>query len=60
MKPITKQLIIAVFVLAFVTVASLGIRRVRFSANQSKTIESPVIAETEPAESKTDDAEPDT
>ncbi len=48
MKPITKQLIIGAFILALVTVASLGIRHIRFSANQSKTVESPVIAEAEP------------
>jgi len=44
MKPITKQLIIGVFILALVTVATLGIRHIRFSAN---TIESPVIVEAE-------------
>ena len=63
MKPITKQLIIGAFILALVTVASLSIRQVRFSANRAKTIESPVIVETEPdhllAELDTVDAEPD-
>ena len=63
MKAITKQLIIGAFILALVTVASLGIRQVRFSANRAKTIESPVIAEAEPdhypAESDTVIAEPD-
>ncbi len=63
MKPITKQLVIGVFILALVTVASLGIRRIRFSANRTRTVESPVIAETEPehhpAESDTVVAEPE-
>ena len=63
MKPITRQLILAVFILALVTVASLGIRQVRFSAHRAKTVEDPVIAETEPdplpTESETADAEPD-
>ena len=63
MKPITKQLIIGAFILALVTVASLGIRQVRFSANRAKTVKSPVIAEAEPdhypAESDTIVAEPD-
>ncbi len=63
MKPITKQLIIGAFILALVTIASLGIRQVRFSANRAKTIESPVIAEAEPdhypADSDTVVAEPD-
>jgi hypothetical protein len=63
MKPITKQLIIGAFILALVTVASLGIRHIRFSANRAKTIESPVIAEAEPehhpTESDTVVAEPD-
>ncbi|NQT00665.1 MAG: hypothetical protein HQ580_01435 [Planctomycetes bacterium] len=60
MKPITKQLIIGAFILALVTVASLGIRHIRFSAN---TIESPVIAKAEPDHHPTDSytvvAEPD-
>jgi hypothetical protein len=47
MKSINKQLVIGAFILALVTVASLGIRQVRFSANRAKTIESPVIVETE-------------
>ncbi len=63
MKPITKQLIIGAFILALVTVASLGIRHIRFSANRTRTIESPVIAEAEPehhpADSHTVVAEPD-
>ncbi len=63
MKPITKQLIIGAFILALVTVASLGIRQVRFRANRAKTIESPVVVETEPdhypAESDTVVAEPE-
>ena len=63
MKPITRQLIVAVFILALVTVASLGIRQVRFSANRAQTVESPVIAETEPdplpAEPETVDPEPE-
>ncbi len=63
MKPITKQLIIGAFILALVTVASLGIRQVRFSANRAKTVESPVITEAEPdhypTDSHTVDAEPD-
>ena len=48
MKPITKQMVIAAFILALVTVASFGIRHIRFSANRAKTIGSPVIAEAEP------------
>ena len=49
MKPITRQLIVAVFILALVTVASLGIRQIRFSAaHRAKAVESPVIAESEP------------
>jgi hypothetical protein len=47
MQTITKKLIIGVFILAFVTVASLGIRQVCFSTNRAGSIESPVIAETE-------------
>jgi hypothetical protein len=47
MKPITKQLIIGAFILALVTVASLGIRKVRISSNPAGTIESPIIVETE-------------
>ena len=63
MKPITKQLVIGAFILALVTILSLGIRQVRFSANRTRTVESPVIAEAEPdhhpAESDTVVAEPD-
>jgi len=63
MKPITKQLIIGAFILALVTVASLGIRQVRFSAHRARTVESPVIAEAGPdplsAESDTVDTEPE-
>ncbi len=63
MKPVTKQLVIGAFILALVTVASLGIRQVRFSVNRAKTIESPVIAEAEPDHYPTDShtvvAEPD-
>ncbi len=63
MKPITKQLVTAAFILALVTVASLGIRHIRFSANRANTIESPVITEAEPdhllAELDTVVAEPD-
>ena len=63
MKPITRQLVVAGFILALVTVASLGIRKVRFGAHRAETVESPVVAETEPdpvpAESDTVDAEPE-
>jgi len=62
MRPITKQLITGAFILALVTVASLGIRQVRFSVHRIRTVESPVIAETEPdnnpAGSHTFDDEP--
>jgi hypothetical protein len=47
MKPITKQLTVAVFILALVTVASLSIRQVRFSAHRARTIENSVIGQTE-------------
>jgi hypothetical protein len=47
MKPIIKQLVIGTFILVLVTVASLGIRHIRFSDNRAKTVESPVIVETE-------------
>jgi hypothetical protein len=47
MQTITKKLIIGVFILALVTVASLGIRHIHFSNNRIGTIESPVIVETE-------------
>jgi hypothetical protein len=40
-----------------VTVASLGIRHIRFSVNRARTVESPVIAEAEPEHHP---AEPDT
>jgi hypothetical protein len=46
MKPMTKQLAIAAFILTSVTVLSLGIRQVRRSAHRANTIESPVIADT--------------
>ncbi|MFC1634745.1 hypothetical protein ACFL5Z_07870 [Planctomycetota bacterium] len=63
MKSITKQLIIAALILALVTVASLGIRQVRFSLHRANTLESPVFADPEsnptPADSHTVDAEPD-
>jgi len=63
MKPVAKQLIVAVFILALVTVASLGIRQVRFSVHLGGTVESPVVAEAEPdplpAESDTVDSEPE-
>ncbi len=48
MKPITKQLLVAAFILAFVTVLSLGIRQARFSANRADTIQNPIVADTEP------------
>ena len=47
MKTITRQLVIGTFILALVTVASLGIRHIHFSDNRAGTIESPVIVETE-------------
>lgn len=63
MKAITKHLIKAAFILSMVTVASLGIRQVRFSFYRARTVESPVIAETESdhnlADSYTVDDEPD-
>ena len=63
MKPITKQLIVSVFILTLVTVLSLGIRQVRFSAHRANTFESPVITEAEPdhypAESHKVDVEPE-
>ncbi len=46
MKTIAKQLVVAVFMLALVTVASLGIRKVRFRIHRAKPIESPVVVET--------------
>ncbi len=48
MKPITKHLVKAAFILALVTVASLGIRQARFSIHRARTVESPVVVETEP------------
>ncbi|UCE49174.1 MAG: hypothetical protein JSW47_03345 [Phycisphaerales bacterium] len=63
MKPITRQLIVAAFILALVTAASLGIRQVRFGIHRTRAVKNPVITETEsapvPAESNTVDAEPD-
>jgi hypothetical protein len=63
MKPITKQLAISVLILTLVTVLSLGIRQVRFSLHRANTIESPVIADTEPdhyqADLHTVDTEPE-
>jgi len=63
MKPVTRQLIVAVFILALVTVASLGIRQMRFSAHRAKAVESAVVAEVEPdppaAESPAVDSEPE-
>ena len=46
MKPITKQLAIAAFILTSVTVLSFGIRRVRLSAHRANTIESSIVADT--------------
>jgi len=54
MKPITKHLVKSAFILALVTVASLGIRQARFSIYRARTVESPVIAETEPANNPAD------
>lgn len=54
MKPITKHIVKAAFILSMVTVASLGIRQVRFSIHRARTVESPVIAETEPDHNPTD------
>jgi len=63
MKPITKHLVKSAFILALVAVASLGIRQVRFRVYRARTVESPVIAETEsdhnPADSYTVDDGPD-
>jgi hypothetical protein len=63
MKPITRQLIVAVLILALVTVASLGIRQIRFSARRARTTENSVIADTESgsvlAESPAVDPEPE-
>ncbi len=57
MRALAKQLIIGAFILALVTVASLGIRRIRFSIHRTDVIESPVIAEAGPDSIP---AEPDT
>jgi len=46
MKPMTKQLVIAAFILTSVTVLSFGIRQVRLSNHRSNTIESPIVADT--------------
>jgi len=63
MKPITKQLVIGVFILVLITAASLGIRHAYFSNNRAGTTENPVIVETEHdrllAELETVDAWPD-
>jgi hypothetical protein len=63
MKPITRQLVVAAFILTLVTVLSLSIRHVRFSAHRADTVESPVIDETEPdryvADSYAVDVEPE-
>ena len=48
MKPITKHLLQAAFILALVTVASFGIRQILFSIHRARTVESPVVVETEP------------
>jgi hypothetical protein len=62
MKAIAKHLVKSIFILAIVTVVSLGIRQVRFSVHRARTVESPVIAEVEPdplpAEPETVDTEP--
>ena len=47
MKPINKQLVKVAFILAILTVASLGIRHIHFSGDRAETIESSVIVETE-------------
>ena len=47
MKLITKQLIIGAFILALVTVASLGIHHIYFNDDRAGAIESPIIVETE-------------
>lgn len=61
MKPITKQLAIAAFILALVTAASLAIRQLRFSTYRAQTVESPVIAGADPqyaSASEPDEQEP--
>lgn len=45
-KPITKQLLIAAFILTLVTALSFGIRQVRFSIHRAKTAESTAGADT--------------
>lgn len=47
-KPLTKQLAVAALFLTFVTVASFGIREIRFSLHRARTIENPVLAEAAP------------
>jgi hypothetical protein len=47
MKLITIHLVKSVFILAMVTVASFGVRHVRFSVHRAGTIKSPVNAEVE-------------
>jgi len=63
MKPITKQLAIAAFILASVTVLSFGIRKIRLSNHRANTIESPIVADTEdqpqPEQPLNTNAEPD-
>ena len=51
MKPIIRQLAIGTFVLVLVTVASLGIRHVRFSLHQANTVEGRVVVQAERAPS---------
>jgi len=46
MKPMTKQLALAAFILTSVTVLSFGIRQVRLSVHRANSIETPVIADT--------------
>lgn len=46
MKPITKQLAIAAFILTLVTALSFGIRQVRFSIHRARTVESADTGET--------------
>ena len=63
MKPITKHLVKSAFILSLVTVASLGIRQARFSIHRARTVESPVVVETEsdnnPADPQKVDDEPE-
>ncbi len=61
MKPITKHLIKAAFILGLVTVASLGVRQIRFSLHRARTVESPVVeteSDNNPADPQTVDDEP--